>query len=54
MEPEVSLPCSQEPTNGLNPDPDASSPQPATLFPQDTFCYYLPIYAYVFWQGQVQ
>jgi hypothetical protein len=26
MEPECSFPCSQEPSNGLYPDPDQSSP----------------------------
>jgi hypothetical protein len=33
MEPEGSLPCSQEPAAGPYPEPDDSSPQPSTLFP---------------------
>jgi len=33
IEPEGSLPCSQEPANGHYPDPDASSPHLLTLFP---------------------
>jgi len=32
MEPEDSLPCSQEPTSGSYPEPDESSPQPNILF----------------------
>jgi hypothetical protein len=31
MEPEGSLPCSQEPTIGLHPEPDESSPYQSTL-----------------------
>jgi hypothetical protein len=37
MEPESSLPCLQGPTTGPYPEPDASSPQLPTLFPQDLF-----------------
>jgi hypothetical protein len=32
MEPEGSLPCSQQPAAGHCPDPDEQSPQPSTLF----------------------
>jgi hypothetical protein len=35
MEPEDSLLCSQEPATGPYPEPDASSPQLVTLFPED-------------------
>jgi len=31
MEPEVSLPCSQETATGLYPEPDASIPHPHTI-----------------------
>jgi len=37
MEPESSLPCSQEPATGPYPDPDASSLHLPTLFPKDPF-----------------
>jgi len=33
MEPEGSLPCSQESANGPYPEPDESSPHPSTPFP---------------------
>jgi len=32
MEPEGSLPCSQQPATGLYPEPVESSPHPLTLF----------------------
>jgi hypothetical protein len=32
MEPEGSLPCSQQPATDLYPEPDASSPNVHTLF----------------------
>jgi hypothetical protein len=34
MEPEGSLPCSQQPATGRYPEPDASSPHLATHFPK--------------------
>jgi hypothetical protein len=45
MEPGGSLPCSQQPSTGPYPMPDASSSNLPTLFPQDPFEYYPPIYA---------
>jgi len=33
MEPEGSLPCSQQPANGTYYDPDAPTPHLATLYP---------------------
>jgi hypothetical protein len=33
MEPESSLPYSQEPATGLHAEPDESSPHPRILFP---------------------
>jgi len=45
MEPEGSLPFSQEPTIGSYPEVDEFSPQLPTLFPEDPFQYYSPIYA---------
>jgi hypothetical protein len=32
MEPEVSLPCSQEPATGSYPKPDGPAPYPHTIF----------------------
>jgi hypothetical protein len=37
MEPEGSLPCSQEPSTDPNPDPDHSSPYHPILSIQDSF-----------------
>jgi hypothetical protein len=37
MEPEVSLPCSQQPATGPYPEPDESSLHITTLFHQDPF-----------------
>jgi hypothetical protein len=48
MEPEVSLPYSQEHAIGPYPESDASSPYLPTLFPWHPFWLYPPIYAYVF------
>jgi hypothetical protein len=36
MEPESSLPSSQQPATGPCPEPDESSPHLPTLFPQST------------------
>jgi hypothetical protein len=33
MEREGSLPCSQQPATGPDPEPDESSPHPPTLLP---------------------
>jgi hypothetical protein len=33
MEPEVSLPCSQQPATGPYPKPDETNSHPITLFP---------------------
>jgi len=51
MEPEGSLLCSQQPSIGPYPEPDESSPQSPTLFPEDLVQYYPAIYAQVFWVG---
>jgi hypothetical protein len=37
MEPEGSLPCSQGSATGPYAEPDASIPNPLTLFPQEPF-----------------
>jgi len=37
MEPEISLPCSQQPTIGPYREPDESSPHLPILFTQDLF-----------------
>ena len=47
MEPESSLPHSQEPATCPCPEPARSSPYPHIPLPEDPFQYYLPIYAWV-------
>jgi len=37
IKPECSLPCSQEPVNGQNPEPQVYSSHSLTLFPEDPF-----------------
>jgi hypothetical protein len=44
IEPEVSLPCSQQLVTWLYHKPDQSSPCPPNRFLYATFWYYLPIY----------
>jgi hypothetical protein len=44
MEPEGSLPCSQQAASSPCPESDASSPQLSALFPKDPFQYYSHIY----------
>jgi len=48
MEPEYSLPCSHGSGNDPYPERDAHSSDIPTPFPQDSFKYNIPIYAYVF------
>jgi hypothetical protein len=42
MEPEIPLPCSQEPTSVSNPEPDKSNPYIHTLFLEVQFNIILP------------
>jgi hypothetical protein len=57
MEPEGSLSCSQEPATVPYPEPDESNSHPPTVFPEDQFQYYPPIYSHLFsmysWNGAV-
>jgi hypothetical protein len=48
MEPEGSLPCSQQPSTGPYPEPDQFSPCHSILPLLDPFQYYPPTYVFVF------
>jgi hypothetical protein len=48
MEPEYSLPLSQEPTNCLHPEPDQSTAYHPITPLQDPYWYYSPTYVLVF------
>ena len=48
MEPECSLPHSQEPAICPYSEPDQSTPWLPIPLPEDQFYYYHPIYAWVF------
>jgi hypothetical protein len=48
MQPESPLPCSEEPSTGLYPEPDRSSPYHPILFLLDVFYNYTPIYVKFF------
>ena len=48
MEPEGSLPHSQQPTTCSYPEPDQSSPYSPKQLPEDPSQYYPSIYAWVF------
>jgi len=48
VEPECSFPCLQELAPDPYPEPYAYSPHLPTLFPEDPFQYYAPIYTWVF------
>jgi hypothetical protein len=45
MEPEGSLPCSQEPATCAYPEPNESNPHPQTLIPPRSILMLSPIYA---------
>jgi hypothetical protein len=45
MEPEGSLPCSQQPTAGPYPEPDESTTHLSNPFPKHPFEYYILVYA---------